>query len=160
MIRRCASADVNRIDAIINEAAQAYCGVIPEDCWHEPYMKRASLEAEIAAGVTFWGWEEAGALTGVMGLQNVRDASLIRHAYVMPSHQGKGIGAELLTSLAGKAEGKLLVGTWADAAWAIRFYQRHGFRLVPGEEKEQLLGAYWSISKRQVETSVVLAKES
>ena len=157
MIRRCNDADLGTIEAIINEAAQAYRGVIPADCWHEPYMPRHELLAEIAAGVEFWGWDESGVLIGVMGLQQVRDATLIRHAYVRSAHQGRGIGGALLTRLAGQATGPLLVGTWADAAWAIRFYQRHGFRLAPPEEKDRLLTSYWNIPPRQQETSVVLA---
>ena len=156
MIRRCTDADVPAIDAIVNAAAVAYRGAIPPDCWHEPYMPRADLLEEIAAGVDFSGWEEDGDLVGVIGLQNVRDVSLIRHAYVRPSHQGRGIGSALLTKLASDTEGELLVGTWAAATWAIRFYQRHGFRLVETEEKDPLLDDYWTISPRQRETSVVL----
>jgi N-acetylglutamate synthase-like GNAT family acetyltransferase len=157
MIRRCVEADIPLIDAIINEAANVYRGVIPADCCHEPYMPRHELLAEIAAGVEFWGWEESGALIGVMGIQKVRDATLIRHAYVRSAHQHRGIGGELLKHLVAQATGQLLVGTWAAAAWAIRFYQRHGFRLVPEEEKDRVLSTYWKISQRQRETSVVLA---
>ena len=158
MIRRCTDADVIVMCEIINEAAEAYRGVIPADCWHEPYMERSHLAAEMAAGVDFIGREEAGALVGVMGLQKVLDATLIRHAYVRRSHQGLGIGGELLTTLASQASGPLLVGTWAAAEWAIRFYQRHGFRLVGTEEKDRLLNKYWTISPRQRETSVVLTR--
>jgi N-acetylglutamate synthase-like GNAT family acetyltransferase len=158
MIRRCTDADIPAIDAIINDAAEAYRGVIPADCWHDPYMARSHLVAEMAAGVDFWGWEEGGVLVGVMGLQKVRDVTLIRHAYVRPSHQSRGIGGTLLTALAAQTEGSLLVGTWAAAEWAIRFYERHGFRLVPTEAKAYLLGSYWSISLRQQHTSVVLAR--
>lgn len=158
MIRPCTPADIPAIDAIINEAADKYRGVIPADCWHEPYMSRRALEAEIAAGVRFSGWEDAGALTGVMGVQTVRDATLIRHAYVRTSQQGRGIGAALLKALTKEVTGKLLIGTWADAAWAIRFYQAHGFDLVPTEEKNRLLGIYWSIPDRQRDTSVVLVR--
>src|SRR5262245_44804720 len=127
MIRRCTDDDVTVMDEIINEAAVAYRGVIPADCWHEPYMKRSELLSEVAAGVEFWGWED-GALVGVMGLQKVRDVTLIRHAYVRPFHQGKGVGGALLTELSNQTTGPLLIGTWAAAEWAIRFYQRHGFR--------------------------------
>jgi GNAT superfamily N-acetyltransferase len=158
MIRRCADDDLPAMDAIINEAAAAYRGVIPADCWHEPYMARSDLVAEIAAGVDFWGWEEAGVLGGVMGLQQVRDATLIRHAYVRPSLQNRGIGGALLTTLAARTAGSLLVGTWADAEWAIRFYRRHGFHLVPTGDKDNLLSSYWSITPRQRQTSVVLAR--
>ena len=158
MIRACTAADVPIIDSIINEAAEKYRGVIPADCWHEPYMSRAELEREIAAGVNFSGWEDAGELIGVMGVQRVKDATLIRHAYVRTVQQGKGIGGKLLTALSSRIEGKLLIGTWADAAWAIRFYQGHGFRLVPDQEKNDLLSTYWSISPRQRDTSVVLTR--
>jgi GNAT superfamily N-acetyltransferase len=159
MIRTCTEADVPVMDAIINEAAQAYRGVIPADCWHEPYMARSELVAEIAAGVRFSGWQEAGALVGVMGLQTVRDVTLIRHAYVRPSHQGRGIGGTLLTELGGQVVGPLLVGTWAAAEWAIRLYERHGFRRVANtDEKDRLLDRYWAISPRQRETSVVLRR--
>jgi N-acetylglutamate synthase-like GNAT family acetyltransferase len=158
MIRSCTDDDIPSIDAIINEAAVAYRGVIPPDCWHEPYMKRSELLEEISRGVQFWGWEEAGVLAGVMGLQNVRDVTLIRHAYVRTAHQSRGIGASLLTNLIKQATAPLLVGTWAAAHWAISFYERHGFRLVNGVEKDRLLDAYWRIPLRQRETSVVLER--
>lgn len=158
MIRPCTSADIPAIDSIINEAAEKYRGVIPSDCWHEPYMSRHALETEIAAGVRFSGWEDAGVLTGVMGVQTVRDATLIRHAYVRTSQQGRGIGGALLKALTTAVEGKVLIGTWADAAWAIRFYQGHGFRLMPADEKNRLLATYWNIPDRQRDTSVVLAR--
>jgi len=158
MIRECTDADLTAIHAIINDAAEAYRGVIPDDCWHEPYMTQSELVEEIAAGVKFWAWEDEGILIGVMGLQEVLDVTLIRHAYVRTADQGHGCGAVLLTSLASKATGPLLVGTWAAATWAIRFYQRHGFRLVSHEEKERLLNTYWTIPPRQIETSVVLVR--
>jgi GNAT superfamily N-acetyltransferase len=158
VIRRCTVSDIPTIDSIINEAAEKYRGVIPADCWHEPYMSRAELEREIAAGVAFSGWEEGGELIGVMGVQRVKDATLIRHAYVRAAQQGKGIGGKLLAALGADVNGKLLIGTWADASWAIRFYQGHGFRLVPLEEKNRLLDTYWTISPRQRETSVVLIR--
>jgi GNAT superfamily N-acetyltransferase len=157
MIRCCADADFQTIETIINEAAQAYRGVIPADCWHEPYMTATALDTEIAAGVNFWGWDESGDLIGIMGLQQVRDVTLIRHAYVRTAHQGRGIGGALLGLLADRTTGPLLVGTWAAAEWAIRFYERHGFRLVSPAEKDNLLSTYWSIPSRQKETSVVLA---
>jgi N-acetylglutamate synthase-like GNAT family acetyltransferase len=158
MIRRCTDDDVPAIDAIVNEAAQAYRGVIPEDCWHEPYMTRRALDAEIATGVAFWGWDDGGDLVGVMGLQRVRDVTLIRHAYVRTSHQGRGVGGALLKRLMDDTTGPLLVGTWTAAEWAIRFYERHGFRLVDNAEKDRLLSTYWTISPRQRETSVVLKR--
>lgn len=158
MIRPCTSADIPVMDAIINEAAEKYRGVIPADCWHEPYMSRRELESEIAAGVRFSGWEDAGELVGVMGVQHVKDATLIRHAYVRTAQQGRGIGGRLLIELSTTVTGPLLIGTWADASWAIRFYQGHGFVLTPTEEKHRLLGIYWTIPDRQRDTSVVLAR--
>jgi GNAT superfamily N-acetyltransferase len=156
MIRKCTGADTPAIEVIINDAARAYRGAVPADCLHDPYMPEHELLAEIAAGVEFWGWEDAGSLVGIMGIQKVRDAMLIRHAYVLTGHQGRGIGGALLDALVGQSSGPLLVGTWAAAEWAIRFYQRHGFRLVSLEEKDRLLSTYWKIPDRQRETSVVL----
>ena len=155
-IRPCGPADTAALFAIINAAAEAYRGVIPADCWHEPYMPRADLEREIAAGVAFSGYEEDGVLAGVMGIQPVKDVDLIRHAYTHPAQQGKGIGAKLLAHLRGLTTRRILIGTWADAAWAIRFYERHGFALTAPEEKDRLLKTYWTVSPRQIETSVVL----
>jgi GNAT superfamily N-acetyltransferase len=159
MIRRCTDADLDAIESIVNQAAEAYRGVIPTDCWHEPYMPRAELEAEIAAGVVFWSVDDAGMPIGVMGLQPVRDVTLIRHAYVRPSHQSRGVGRQLLVSLARQVSGPLLVGTWAAASWAIRFYERQGFRLVSPGEKQRLLDTYWTISPRQRDASVVLCRQ-
>lgn len=156
MIRRCSDADAPAIEVIVNEAARAYRGAIPDDCLHDPYMPRPELLAEIAAGVQFWGWEESGLLVGVMGIQKVADATLIRHAYVLSSCQSRGIGGALLDALVAESTGTLLVGTWADARWAISFYERHGFCLVPAAEKNRLLDTYWNIPERQRETSVVL----
>ena len=156
MLRLFNDADFVQIESVINEAAQAYRGSIPADCWHEPYVTAAALHAEIEAGVRFWGWDESSALVGVMGVQQVRDVTLIRHAYVRTAHQGRGIGAALLRHLVSQAEGPLLVGAWAAAEWAIHFYARHGFRLIPSVEKDRLLETYWNISARQKETSVVL----
>jgi GNAT superfamily N-acetyltransferase len=156
MIRACTEADRPAIESIINEAALAYRGAIPPDRWHEPYMSRSALDGEIAAGVRFFGWEESGELVGVMGLQDVRDATLIRHAYVRTRRQRAGVGGKLMDALVPLARPRLLVGTWAAAHWAIRFYERHGFRLAPPGEKDRLLDSYWSIPERQRETSVVL----
>lgn len=142
---------------IVNAAAAAYRGVIPADRWHEPYMPSKELDHEIATGVVFWGCEAGGALIGVMGIQPVRDVDLIRHAYVLPDSQGHGIGGELLGHLRGLTARRMLVGTWAAADWAIRFYRRHGFELVSRDQKQQLLKIYWTIPDRQIETSVVLA---
>jgi GNAT superfamily N-acetyltransferase len=156
VIRRCREDELAAIGAIVNAAAVAYRGVIPEDRWHEPYMGPAELEAEIAAGVEFWGYEDAGELIGVMGIQPVKDVTLIRHAYVSPAAQGRGIGGALLAALDARGTGQMLVGTWAAASWAIRFYERHGFVAVG--DPATLLRRYWSIPERQIETSVVLAK--
>ena len=159
MIRRCDERDFDLIWAIVNDAAQAYKGIIPADRWAEPYMSVEKLRHEIGDGVVFWGWEDAGTLEGVMGLQQVQDVTLIRHAYVRAGSQNQGIGGRLLTHLQGLASGPLLVGTWADAVWAIRFYVRHGFQFVGRAETERLLKKYWTIPDRQIETSVVLADE-
>jgi len=156
MIRRCTNSDFGAIEALINEAARAYRGVIPADCWHEPYFTLSDLIAETNAGVNFWGLDEFHALIGVMGLQKVRDVTLIRHAYVQPAHQGRGIGGALMRALIHQATTPLLVGTWAAAEWAIRFYERYGFRLVSPSEKDRLLKRYWTVPLRQQESSVVL----
>jgi N-acetylglutamate synthase-like GNAT family acetyltransferase len=157
MIRQCAPADFEETYEVINDAAQAYKGVIPEDCWKELYMPREELQHEIEGGVVFWGCEERGRLMGVMGLQPVQDVTLIRHAYVRTAVQNRGIGGKLLSFLRTQTTRPLLVGTWADAVWAVHFYQRHGFRLVSPKEKNRLLKKYWSIPPRQIQTSVVLA---
>ena len=159
MIRRCTLADVDQLFAVINEAAEAYRGVIPADRWHDPYMSRDELDAEIGAGVAFWGHESDGALTGVMGIQPVGDVELIRHAYVLPARQGEGVGTSLLRHLRALSGRRMLVGTWAAAGWAIRFYERNGFALVSQAEKGELLRRYWTIPERQIETSVVLAEK-
>ena len=158
MIRECTDDDISAVASIINEAAQAYRGVIPSDCWHEPYMTRSELEAEINAGAKFWGFSESGQLAGVMALQKVKDVTLIRHAYVLPAYQARGIGGRLLNELADISARPLLVGTWAAATWAVRFYERHSFCLVSGEEKERLLTTYWRIPPRQQQESVVLVR--
>jgi GNAT superfamily N-acetyltransferase len=157
MIRRCDDDDFEVIWAIINDGARAYKGVIPEDCWTEPYMSSKELQDEIEDGVVFWGYEEGGTVKGVMGLQQVRDVTLIRHAYVRKGSQKRGIGTHLLAHLRELAQGPVLIGTWADAAWAIHFYEKHGFQIVGPQENERLLQRYWKISERQSETSVVLA---
>ncbi|TML02621.1 MAG: GNAT family N-acetyltransferase [Actinobacteria bacterium] len=156
MIRPCRDDERAAILNIVNAAAEAYRDVIPADRWHEPYMPAQELDAEMAAGVAFWGDERDGQLVGVMGIQPVRDVHLIRHAYVLPSQQGTGVGRALLEHLAARIGGPLLVGTWATATWAIRFYERNGFELVSPARKDELLRAYWDIPERQIETSVVL----
>ncbi len=156
-VRPCRPDETGTVLAIVNAGAEAYRGVIPADRWHEPYMSAAELGREIAAGVAFWGCELEGALVGVMGIQPVRDVDLIRHAYVLPARQRQGVGSALIEHLRTRSERPLLVGTWAAATWAIAFYQRHGFALVPPERTAALLRTYWSIPERQIETSVVLA---
>jgi len=160
LIRPCRADEQEQIYTIVNEAAEAYRGAIPPDCWHEPYMPMEQLNSEIAAGVRFWGYESEGELIGVMGIQKVRDVDLIRHAYVVSNQQGRGVGSALIKHIQNLATRPMLVGTWADARWAIGFYERHGFRLVTPAEKEVLLRKYWSIPDRQIETSVVLASDS
>ena len=160
MIRHCTDNEFDRILAIINEAAQVYKGIIPDDRWKDPYMPAEELADEINAGVIFHGNEIPGVgLVGVMGVQFVEDIALIRHAYVLPEHQRSGIGSSLLIQQCAQLDRPVLVGTWADAIWAITFYQRHGFKPVPMSEKPTLLRRYWTISDRQIETSVVLADE-
>jgi GNAT superfamily N-acetyltransferase len=156
-IRRCRDDERAAILAIVNAAAEAYRGVIPADRWHEPYMPLRELDSEIEAGVAFWGYEDDGGLVGIMGIQPVRDFDLIRHAYVAPGSQRHGVGGALLEHLARSSTRRMLVGTWAAAEWAIRFYRRHGFELVSPELKTALLKTHWTIPERQIETSVVLA---
>jgi GNAT superfamily N-acetyltransferase len=160
MIRSCVPIDFETIYTIINDGAQAYKGVIPADRWTEPYMSRDKLRHEIEDGVVFWGHEDEGALAGVMGLQDVQDVTLIRHAYVRTASRNQGIGGKLLTHLRTITSRPVLIGTWADAVWAIRFYEQHGFQLVGPEEKTRLLKKYWNVPDRQIETSVVLAESS
>ncbi len=158
MIRPCRADELDEILAIVNSAAEAYRGVIPADRWKEPYMDLAELEAETAAGVRFWGYEADGELIGAMGVQRVRDVELIRHAYVRPDSQRRGVGAALLAHLRDAGSLPMLVGTWADADWAIGFYRRHGFEPASPERSRELLRAYWTIPDRQIETSVVLVE--
>lgn len=158
-IRPCDEPDVPAILAVINDAAEAYRGVIPDDRWKEPYMPEAELREEIAAGVVFLAAVEDGEIDGVMGIQHVGEVSLIRHAYVRRAAQGRGIGSALLAALREQANRPLLVGTWKAARWAIRFYEGHGFRLVPEAEVPALLRRYWTVPDRQIDTSVVLADD-
>jgi GNAT superfamily N-acetyltransferase len=155
-IRRCREEDRGPILEIVNDAAEAYRGVIPADRWRDPYMSGDELDRELAAGVAFWGYERHGRLDGVMGIQSVDDVELIRHAYVRTERQGEGVGGALLAHLRSGAAYPLLVGTWTDATWAIRFYERHGFVRTSRERTRVLLTTYWSIPERQIETSVVL----
>jgi quercetin dioxygenase-like cupin family protein/N-acetylglutamate synthase-like GNAT family acetyltransferase len=155
-IRPCTAADFDAIHEIINDAAQAYKGVIPPDRWHEPYMSREELQNQLAQTVVFYGYEAAGQLTGVMGIQHVEDVTLIRHAYVRTRQRQQGIGGKLLAHLRTLTSKPVLIGTWADAAWAIRFYEKHGFKLVDRARVPALLNRYWGVPQRQVEASVVL----
>ena len=156
MIRKCNNTDFEAIYSVINDAAKVYKGIIPEDCWKEPYMSEDELRHEIDAGVVFWGYEENGVLVGVMGIQHVQDVALIRHAYVCTAKQNRGIGGDLLSFLRATTSSPILIGTWSDTIWALQFYKKHGFGLVSQEEKDRLLRKYWSIPERQIETSVVL----
>lgn len=157
MIRLCRESDFEQIYEIINDAAEAYRGVIPEDRWHEPYMSRDELSLEIRDGIVFYGADRQGRLLGVMGIQDKGPVTLIRHAYVRTTARNQGIGAGLLHHIEQGILNPILIGTWADATWAITFYQKNGYRLVTEEEKDTLLKKYWQIPERQVETSVVLA---
>jgi GNAT superfamily N-acetyltransferase len=150
-IRICRDDERDEIFAVINAAAEAYCGVIPADRWHEPYMSRDALDRELTAGVVFWGYDDGAHLAGSMGLQQVRDVELIRHAYVLPGKQRHGIGSALLRHLQQMSTKRMLVGTWVAATWAIRFYERHGFALVSPQRKTELLKSYWTIPDRQIE---------
>ena len=156
-IKELSSKDIGTIYEVINEAARAYQGIIPNDCYHEPYMPEEELRREIA-GMTFFGWDEGGKIAGVMGFQLVKEVTLVRHAYVLLDYQRRGIGTKLLNQVKQMMKTRgLLVGTWTDAIWAIQFYQKHGFKLMPN--KDELLGKYWDIPQRQIETSVVLGIE-
>jgi GNAT superfamily N-acetyltransferase len=157
LIRRVRRDETSTILAIVNDAAQKYHGAIPADCWHDPYMTAAALETELAQGVIFTGYEVDGELVGVMGLQPVANVRLIRHAYVVSRHQGRGVGGALIRHLCGQTSSKFLVGTWAAAIWATAFYERHGFRFVSDDAKGLLLDTYWNIPARQASVSVVLA---
>ncbi len=156
MIRPCEAQDFEAIWTIINDGAEAYRGVVPADRWHEPYMTRDQLRKEIESGVTFWAVVNENTLQGVMGIQDVQDVTLIRHAYVRTSERRNGIGGKLLSHLQALTNRPVLIGTWADASWAIRFYEKHGFKPVPADLKDKLLQRYWNIPMRQIETSIVL----
>ena len=157
MIRQCKQEDFEAIYSIINAGASVYKGVIPGDRWKVPYMAKDELKHEIDSGVVFWGFEEDSRLIGIMGIQHVQDVTLIRHAYVRPKMQRRGIGKKLLLKLCKKSDRPILIGTWTDATWAIRFYEKNGFKRVGEHQKNRLLEKYWSIPARQVVTSVVLA---
>jgi N-acetylglutamate synthase-like GNAT family acetyltransferase len=157
MIVKCEAEDFTEICGIINDAASAYKGIIPADRWHEPYMPEDELKTQIDQGVQFWCFKENGKIVGVMGIQFKGNVTLIRHAYVRTNNRNNGIGSKLLFHLTSNSTTPILIGTWANATWAIAFYQKHGFRLLPKDETETLLRKYWLIPERQIETSVVLA---
>jgi N-acetylglutamate synthase-like GNAT family acetyltransferase len=157
MISTCKQTDFKRIYEIINDGAAAYLGIIPMDRWHEPYMTEDELRTQIEEGVEFWGYSDNDIIVGVMGIQYKGEVTLIRHAYIQTSMRNKGIGSKLLEHLCAKIKTPILIGTWADATWAIKFYEKHGFKLLPTEEKDKLLSKHWKIPGRQRETSVVLA---
>lgn len=158
MIRLCRPDDIQSVCAIINEAATAYRGVIPDDCWHDPYMPMDEIQREVAT-MTFYGFEQDGRLVGVIGYQPLSDVTLLRHLYVETARQRSGLGSELLRHVVGlTATPRLLVGMWADAPWAIRFYQRQGFSLLP--DGDRLLRTYWTIPARQREASLVMGRQT
>jgi len=157
MIQKCVQEDFETIWEVINDGSAAYKGVIPADRWHEPYMPQEELKTQMKEGVQFWCYKENEEILGVMGIQDKADVTLIRHAYVRSIHRNKGIGGELLMHLADIATLPVLIGTWADAIWAIAFYEKHGYRLLSNSESASLLRKYWNIPFRQIETSVVLA---
>lgn len=157
MIRSCMESDFETIYEIINDSAKAYRGVIPKHSWHEPYMSKNELSREIQEGIIFWGYQQGGKLAGVMGLQEKRDVTLIRHAYVLTKFRKQGIGTNLLRHLEQVTEKPILIGTWANATWAISFYKKHGYELVSEAEKYILLKKYWTVPDTQIDTSVVLA---
>ena len=159
MIRPCSDADFDSILEIINDAASAYRGVIPAEHWHDPYMSTAELRDEIIARVQFWGYEQAGRLIGVMGIQDIDEVMLIRHAYVRTDHRKHGVGERLLSHLRALTVRPMLIGTWTAASWAIRFYERHGFQVVSEAERDRLLQRYWTVPPRQIDASVVLVDQ-
>jgi N-acetylglutamate synthase-like GNAT family acetyltransferase len=157
LVRRMRESDLVAALTIVNDAARSYRGVIPADRWHEPYLSRDELEREIADGVIFWVADEDESLLGVMGLQDKGEVALVRHAYIAPTVQRRGVGTLLLRHVAALANKPVLIGTWADSSWAIEFYRRNGFTVVSNEQKDTLLRKYWAIPARQIDTSVVLA---
>ena len=159
MISEYKKTDVSKILFIINDASQKYKGIIPDDCWHEPYMSKHELIDEFNNGVRMYGYLDKNKLVGVIGIQKVKNVILIRHAYTLTSQQGKGTGSELLKYLLKKNKDfRLLVGTWRDATWAIRFYEKFGFILHTKDQSALLLKKYWKIPSKQIKNSIVLEK--
>lgn len=159
LIRKCTEDDLDNVFHVVNDAAEAFNGVIPADCWSTPYMPMEELRAEIDDGVEFWVYEEENDLLGVMGIQDVLDVTLIRHAYVRSADRNRGIGSQLLAELRGMTSRQIMMGTWLAADWAIGFYEKHGFRCTKPDESSRLLRKYWKISDRQIETSIVLVED-
>jgi N-acetylglutamate synthase-like GNAT family acetyltransferase len=159
VIREAELTDILEICAVINDGASAYRGVIPEDRWHEPYMRADEVASEIEAGIQFSCYTEDGEILGVMGVQDKGHVVLIRHAYIRTAARRRGIGAELLSTLIHTTDKPILIGTWRAAEWAIDFYQKHGFEVLPDYKAQELLHKYWKVPTRQMETSVVLADQ-
>lgn len=159
MIRLCQPSDLDTIHEIVNDSARAYEGHIPANCYHQPYMPKDTLLSEIADGVVFYGYEEEGRLVAVMGIQDKGPVVLIRHAYTCTEKRRRGIGSSLLEYLLAMTTKPVLIGTWRDAEWAIRFYEKHGFQRTSKDQTARLLREFWSIPERQAETSVVLVDE-
>ena len=159
MISEYKKTDTSKILHIINEASLKYKGVIPDNCWNEPYMSEQELIGEFNDGVRMYGYHHNNILIGVIGVQEVEDVILIRHAYTLSSHQGKGVGSALLEYLLKKNKNsRLLVGTWKNATWAIQFYKKFDFIIHTKEETTLLLKKYWNIPTKQIENSVVLER--
>ena len=159
MITEYTKSDISNILAVINDAALKYKGIIPDNCWHEPYMTERKLVNEFTNGVRMFGYKKNNILVGVMGIQKLKNITLIRHAYTLTSYQGTGIGKSLLQYLLEINQNScLLVGAWKDAAWAIKFYKKFGFVLHTKEKTKQLLKKYWRIPSKQIENSVVLER--
>ena len=151
--------DSSKILYVINDAAVRYKGIIPDNCWHEPYMSEQELVDEFTDGVRMFGYNRNNKLIGVIGIQEIKDVILIRHAYTLTSYQGKGIGSALLKYLLKRNQNsRLLVGTWRKARWAIRFYEKFDFILHAKKQATQLLKKYWKISLKQIKNSVVLER--
>ena len=159
MIREYMKSDSSKILYVINDAAVRYKGIIPDNCWHEPYMSEQELVDEFTDGVRMFGYNRNNKLIGVIGIQEIKDVILIRHAYTLTSYQGKGIGSALLKYLLKRNQNsRLLVGTWQNARWAIRFYEKFDFILHAKKQATQLLKKYWKIPLKQIENSVVLER--
>ncbi len=159
MISEYNKTNISKILHVINDASLRYKGIIPDDCWHEPYMSKQELIDEFSDGVCMYGYHHNNILIGVIGTQEVKDVILIRHAYTLTTFQGKGTGSALLEYLLRKNQNsRLLVGTWRNATWAIRFYEKFGFILHAKDQSTLLLNKYWKLPSKQIENSVVLER--